>query len=108
MNLLKPTKLKIILAIPLLVLGAYGAFSFVIGLGLGMDTNIANLLLSGGLIESFFDLLSVGGILGLFIPSFIPGGISILLTIIFQIFWSYFLSCLLVFLVKSYSKNNCS
>ena len=105
MNFLKPTKLKIILAIPLLVLGAYGAFSFMIGLGLGMDTSIANLLLSGGLIESFFDLLSVGGILGLFIPSVIPGSLSILFTVTCQTFWSYFLSCLLVFFGKKFFKK---
>lgn len=100
----KPSKLKIILTVPLFIIGVLGVFSFMVGASLGMDSTIASVLLSGGLVDTFLELLSTGGIIGLilgnFLPTFIPVIILIFTVGIFQLLWSYFLSCLFVFLGK--------
>ena len=104
MNFLKPSKLKIILTIPLLVIGIYATFSFMVGTSIGMGTNLLDYLLAGGSIGIVFQLSSVGGIIGLlfggFLVAFTPPVILFVLAGTFQLFWSYFLSCLLVFLGK--------
>ena len=107
MNFLKPSKLKIILTIPLLVVGIYATFSFMVGTSIGMETNLLDYLLVGGSIDIVFQLLSAGGIIGLlfggFLVAFTPPVILLVLAGIFQLFWSYFLSCLFIFLVKKLS-----
>ena len=64
-------------------------------------------LLVGGSIDIVFQLLSAGGIIGLlfggFLVAFTPPVILLVLAGIFQLFWSYFLSCLFIFLVKKLS-----
>lgn len=104
MNFLKPAKLKIILTIPVFIVGVYTTFSFAVAMSLGMDSTITNVLLSGGIVDTFFELLSVGGIVGLvlgnFLASFTPVGVLMAIVVIMQLIWSYFLSCLFVFLGK--------
>ena len=106
MIFLKLTKIKIILTTLLFIVGIYGVFSFMVGTSLGMDSTITSVLLSGGLFDTLLELLSVGGIIGLvlsnFLAMFTPPIILIIIAGIIQLFWSYFLSCLFIFLGKKF------
>ena len=107
MNFLKPNKLKIILTLPLLFLGIYATFSFMIWTSIGIETTLLDHLLAASLTDTVFQLLSVGGIAGLIIGNFLAvfTPVIILLTLVgvFQLFWSYFLSCLFVLVYKKLS-----
>jgi len=108
MNFLKPNKLKIILIIPFIIVGTYATFSFMVGASIGTEITLIDYLLAGNFISTIFQLFGAGGIVGLifgdFLASFTPVIILIVLTGIIQLFWSYFLSCLLVFLGKKIFK----
>ena len=90
MNFLKPSKLKIILTIPLFVVGVFATILFMF-LALGD-------LLDGGFFDRVFQILSFGGIIGLMLVDFLPTITLAVLAGIIHLFWSYFLSCSLVFL----------
>lgn len=104
MNFLKLAKLKIILTIPLFVVGVLATFAFATATSIGIDSTITSVLLSGGIVDTFLELLSVGGIVGLvlgnFLATFTPVGVLMAIAGIMQLIWSYFLSCLFVFLGK--------
>ena len=98
---LKINKLRIILAVIFFVLGVYGTFSFALWTSFGWDTTITDALLGG---STVLQLLSVGGITGLVLGNFlsvfadiIPVVVFIIIAGVFQLLWSYFLSCLIVF-----------
>lgn len=104
MNFLKPAKLKIILTTLLFIVGVLSTFVFAMATSIGIDSTITSVLLSGGIVETFLELLSVGGIAGLilgnFLATFTPVAVLIAIAGIFQLIWSYFLSCLIIFFGK--------
>ena len=116
MKFLDSSKLQIILAILFVSLGILGTIIFAIGTSMtGIDLTIKEVLsgaLGVGFISIILQLLSVGGIIGLILISFLdpfnPPIIFIFIVGMLQVFWSLFLSYLFAFLGKKLFKQTTS
>ena len=111
MNFLKPTILKILIAIVFFVFGCYITLGFLLGASFGGDANLFYAFTSiVSIAEMFIALGGMGSAIIItltgvkeFYPN-ISGDTWLNFLIIFQAIWSYLLSCLLVFLGKKIFK----